>query len=292
MRDFTLAIYKKLIIELLGSGYEFVTFAEFIRNQSTKKKWIVLRHDVDRKPLRSLRMAVLERNLGIEGTYYFRVIKNDFPDEAIKRIAELGHEIGYHYDDLNVSHGDPEKALDSFNKNLAQLRTMAPVVTVCMHGSPLSRFDNRDLWKKYDYHHHGIIGEPYFDINFNEVLYLTDTGRRWDGEKVSVRDKVIGSGGEVMGKREDGRRRTEDRGQKKKDNRRLVRNLPAIQLHSTGDIISALKKNFLPDQIMLTLHPQRWTDDYLAWIKELLWQRAKNLIKWLKIRGMEKKSRN
>ncbi len=36
----------------------------------------------------------------------------------------------------------------------------------------------------------GIIGEPYFDVDFSRVFYLTDTGRRWDGDAVSVRDKV------------------------------------------------------------------------------------------------------
>ncbi len=56
-----------------------------------------------------------------------------------------------------------------------------PVSTVCMHGSPLSRVSNLDLWKKYDYRGLGIIAEPYLDIDFDEVFYLTDTGRRWDG---------------------------------------------------------------------------------------------------------------
>ena len=59
-----------------------------------------------------------------------------------------------------------------------------------MHGSSLSKYDNKLLWKYYNYRKSGIIGEPYFDIDFNEVFYLTDTGRRWDGDRVSVRDKV------------------------------------------------------------------------------------------------------
>jgi len=32
--------------------------------------------------------------------------------------------------------------------------------------------------------------EPYFDVDFKEVLYLTDTGRRWDGDAFNIRDKV------------------------------------------------------------------------------------------------------
>ena len=84
--------------------------------------------------------------------------------------------------------------------------TLSHVKTICMHGSPLSKWDNRDLWKKYDYRDFGIIAEPYFDVDFDEVFYLTDTGRRWDGDKVSVRDKVKGT--DVRG------RRSEDRDQK------------------------------------------------------------------------------
>ncbi len=85
--------------------------------------------------------------------------------------------------------------------------------------------DNRDLWKRYDYRDFGIIAEPYFDLDFDEVFYLTDTGRRWDGHKVSVRDKVRGRRGVDRRQRtddggqgtEDGRQRTEDKGQMSED---------------------------------------------------------------------------
>ena len=29
-----------------------------------------------------------------------------------------------------------------------------------------------------------------FDVDFSQLFYLTDTGRCWDGYKVSVRDKI------------------------------------------------------------------------------------------------------
>jgi hypothetical protein len=61
-----------------------------------------------------------------------------------------------------------------------------------MHGSPRSKYDSKDIWHKFSYCDLGIIGEPYFDTDFSQVFYLTDTGRRWDGYKVSVRDKIVG----------------------------------------------------------------------------------------------------
>ncbi|MBA7530624.1 hypothetical protein ES705_22833 [subsurface metagenome] len=81
-------------------------------------------------------------------------------------------------------------AIESFQKNLETLRKIAPVKTICMHGSPLSKWDNRNLWEKYDYKAFGIIGEPYYDVDYSKVLYITDTGRKWNNQSVSVRDKV------------------------------------------------------------------------------------------------------
>jgi len=269
MRDFTLNILKSLLGELIKANFRFVTFAEYLQDPYKKERTIILRHDVDKNPLQSLRTAEMENELGIKGTYYFRVVKNELPRETIGHIAKMGHEIGYHYDDLNDARGGEENALELFKKNLAKLREVAPVKTACMHGSPLSRYDNRELWKNFDYHELGILGEPYFDIDFNEVLYLTDTGRRWDGERVSIRDKVVSSEKLVVSS-------------KKKETANK------LKLHSTMDIIEALENDLLPDKIMLTIHPQRWTDNVLLWTRELVWQNIKNVIKFQKVSKMAK----
>ena len=50
---------------------------------------------------------------------------------------------------------------------------------------------------------------------------------------------------------------------------------------STSDIINAVAIGRLPDQIMFTFHPQRWTDKPFPWAKELLWQNTKNVAKYL-----------
>ena len=46
-----------------------------------------------------------------------------------------------------------------------------------------------------------------------------------------------------------------------------------------GDIIEAADEGLLPDTIMLNAHPQRWTDRPLPWMRELVWQNVKNVIK-------------
>jgi len=50
-------------------------------------------------------------------------------------------------------------------------------------------------------------------------------------------------------------------------------------LRSSDDIIRAANNNELPDKIMITVHPQRWTNNYPEWIREYAMQKAKNLVK-------------
>ncbi|MDT8392754.1 MAG: hypothetical protein RQ761_02845 [Bacteroidales bacterium] len=254
--DFTIKKYRHLLHALKDAGYGFQPFAGFI--ERPEEKVIVLRHDVDARKLNSLLFARLQAKEGIRGTYYFRIVPKSFDENVIREIAALGHEIGYHYETMDTCRGDIDKAYNEFCRNLDMFRKIVPVKTICMHGSPLSKYDNRSLWKKYDYKTLGITGEPYFDIDFGKVLYLTDTGRRWDGQKVSVRDKVQG---------DDYR------------NQKSTQHLLLPSLHSTNDIIAAASAGKLPDQIMFTFHPQRWTDKPLPWVSELLWQNMKNFIK-------------
>ncbi len=62
---------------------------------------------------------------------------------------------------------------------------MYPVVTMCAHGSPMTKWDNKQMWEKYNYENYGVTCEPNFDIDFNQVFYLTDTGMKWNASDVA-----------------------------------------------------------------------------------------------------------
>lgn len=260
--DFTIEIYKGLLRALQNEEYSFQTVAEFLN--SPKGNALMLRHDVDARNEHSLRFAQIQQELGIKGTYYFRMVPQSYDEPMIKSIAEMGHEIGYHYEDMDFADGNPEKAINLFEQHLAKLRHIVNVQTICMHGSPLSRYDNRNLWKFYDYRDYGIIGEPYFDIDFNKVFYLTDTGRRWDGNKVSMRDTSWNP----------------DPSEYKVPVRTTTNNsFLEKSFHSTEEVIEAVEKGKLPEKVMMNFHPQRWTDNSLLWCYELLSQNIKNVAK-------------
>jgi hypothetical protein len=258
MRDFTLDTLRLLLSSFKSAGYDLITVAGYLHNPSAPA--VIVRHDVDARPQTSLKCAEMENLMGIAGTYYFRAVRGSYDESFIREIHSLGHEIGYHYEDLASAHGDYEKAIRLFEQNLAKLRHLVPIETICMHGSPLSRHDNRKLWGKYDYRNFGIIGEPYLDIDFREVLYMTDTGRRWDGEKYAIRDRVT----------------QPDSGPDAGDESHAVKDHAC---RSTFEIIREASGGNLPSKIMITLHPQRWDNAVLPWLYELIWQNTKNVVK-------------
>lgn len=255
MRDFTLDIYRTLLETLQAKGYEFISYAEYQKSkiENQKSKFVILRHDVDAKPENSLKTAQIEKSLGARATYYFRVGKESNHPEIIRAIVALGHEIGYHYEDMSLCGGDIDKAYDHFTTWLDYFRQYYAVETICMHGAPTSKWDGKDLWKKYDYKALGIIGEPYLDTDFSDVFYLTDTGRCWDGYKVSVRDKIPGHQDEWT--------------------------KAGLTWHTTSQLMAAIEQGRLPEHVMMTTHPQRWTNNRGAWYKEAITQKLKNIIK-------------
>lgn len=96
--DFTLDNYKKLLMIALKS-YSF----EFFENKYVSRS-ILLRHDLEFSVPIALKMAQIEANLGISSTYFVQ-LHSEFYNvlekqnlNAIKKIAELGHQIGLHFD--------------------------------------------------------------------------------------------------------------------------------------------------------------------------------------------------
>ncbi len=249
MRDFTLKSYKSLIVALQEAGYAFQTFEDFIVSP-IQGKTVVLRHDVDELAWNALKMAQLEHNRGVRSTYFFRIVKQSNVPEVIRQIVELGHEVGYHYEDLSLTEGDEIKAIALFEKHLAYFREFYPVRSVCMHGSSTSKYDNRQLWKSHQLADYALVGEPYLSVDFNQVFYLTDTGYAWDGGKYAVRD-IVETGFE-------------------------------LRFHSTQEIVSCIQKGEFPEKALFLAHTL-WTDSFFQWnwlhFRELLRNNLKLLAK-------------
>jgi len=250
MRDFTHNIYKELLKSLKEKNYQFITANEYATSKYNKNRpFVIMRHDVDRRPKNSLKMAKIENSMEVKATYYFRDTPQTLKPKIIKEMVNLGVEIGYHYESLAKTNGNYEKAIKDFRKNLYRLRELYPIKTIAMHGRPTSKWDSRLLWDKYDYKEYGIIFEPYFDIDFQEVLYITDAGRAWDNDSINLRDKV-----------------TSDFN---------------FKFANTAQIISDINSETLPKKILINIHPEHWAEETIEWYKILIIRKIKNYIKKL-----------
>jgi len=236
--DFTLEKYRQLCTALLTSGYNACTVAQYLSSRNLAGKTVVLRHDVDRKPGNALRMAILENSLGITSTYYFRMNKSVFKHDIVKAVAEMGHEVGYHYEALDKAKGNYEKAIRIFEQELAELRKVVEVKTICMHGNPLTKWDNRDLWSKYDFKNFGLVGEAYLSIS--DILYVSDTGRTWNPKR-KVKDWLPSESSSNPNK------------------------AIANTIDGTDDLIRLIREE-RPETIYMVAHPERWADNLIQWM--------------------------
>jgi hypothetical protein len=280
-QDFTPTAYRYLLLALQQANFAFFTFEDWC-NGKALGRFVILRHDVDKKASHSLTIAKIEYELGIRATYYFRVVPPSNQPAIIQSIAALGHEIGYHYEEMSIFNGNVENSIEHFKLQLDYFRQFYPVKTISMHGSPTSKWDNRNIWKTYNYRDYDIIGEPYFDFlikstsNIPKIIYFTDTGRMWNGDKFNVRDKF--SEKHLQSTMVDDID-FEDNEVKIQDSQFDMLSIPNI--HSTHDFIDWLKSSPNQTIMMITTHPQRWTDNIIEWVQELFMQYLKNQVKRL-----------
>ena len=245
--DFTLGKYQQLCSTIVDSGYEIKTVRDYLTNVPSSGPYVViLRHDVDRKPQRALDMAVLEKEIGLSSTYYLRYTGDVFKEEVIRKIEGLDHEIGYHYETLSKAKGNYRKALQLFQEELLAFRKIADVSTICMHGRPLSAWDNRWLWRKYDFRQFQILGEAYLSIDYSQVAYLTDTGRSWNANKANIRDRVYP--------------------------------LTQSSFQTTDELMELIRSKALPKMCIQT-HPERWDCKFSSWLLQLVKDNVSNLAK-------------
>lgn len=236
-RDFTHDVWKKICLALINSGYDILTLSKYIalkNDNELPKRYAILRHDIDRRVNSALKMARLEASIGVHATYYFR-IPYTFDKSAIQQIAQMGHEVGFHYECLSKSDGDLEKAYEIFAQELGELNSLegVPAVkTICMHGRPLSPYDNRDMWKSKSFDEYGLLGEAYLSVQ--DVCYFTDTGRSWEDTN-SVRD-FLATGREHK------------------------------QVHSSEEFMQWISETN-EKGIYVTSHPERWASSFVDWIR-------------------------
>lgn len=166
-----LDFYRHLLESALDRGYVVLSiegaWGLLRRNQlDPAQRYLVLRHDVDTDAATAAAMWRIEHDLGIGGSYYFRLSTHDV--SLMSAIAGGGGEASYHYEELatvvkrrrlhdpNVIRRHIPEAQDLFLRNVSRLRekTGLPMPVVASHGDFVNRAIGMSNWV--------ILADPVF----------------------------------------------------------------------------------------------------------------------------------
>jgi len=235
--DFTLNKYESLCQAVAKSKYVSMTLANYIqlRHKKRNSPIIIMRHDIDRAPKRALDVAEVEYKYNIHATYYFRVQKRVCITDIMDKVASYGHEIGFHYETIDKCKGNIEQAKELFKKELADFQNRYNILTVCAHGNPLTRNDNKDIWKSLKLEDFGLLGEAFLTLDYSKFAYFSDSGRTWlknESQKMPGKDSVNTAFDQLLTK-------------------------------NTDDVIKIIIEGTLPNICILS-HPERWSKDIVG----------------------------
>lgn len=169
--------YKHYIetLEKAKKTHAFYTFGDFPKHP--EKRFIILRHDVDAQMVKALKMARINHDLGIPATFFVRIhgAYNPFRDPsyaAVLKIAELGHEIGLHYEPMfYAKHHLPVDEIILFEIELLNRMFNIKIKSIAPHMPSLSSQKLDRLKEEFN--------DPYLPKFFTKIKYISDSNKRW-----------------------------------------------------------------------------------------------------------------
>ncbi len=222
-RRFVYARYAAFLDRLADrTRYHVVPLREFAGASARELPVIGLRHDVDERLESALRLAELEHDRGLRATYFVLHTASYYGrDDLIanlRRLQELGHEVGWHNDLVTLQRVERVDARRYLASELTRLRAARIEVTgTAAHGSEWCHrlgFHNNYVFEGWD---EPVPGFPAIDVpdklnpadfgleyeayHLDNGLYFSDssfdaTASRWhpdlfDSEAVVAGDKAI-----------------------------------------------------------------------------------------------------
>ncbi len=168
--DFSYEYFKSILLAA-RSNFEMYLFSQVpdMSHSKEKKQKMLLRHDIDVDPGIAVKMAEIENKLGIKTTYFAMTnsqlysIDDELSKIALRRISNLGHEIGLHF----YFDSEEERKIEP------ELREIEPkIATAC---------------KKLE----KIIGKPVKSISFHRPLQKYLRGPLMVADRINAYSKEL-----------------------------------------------------------------------------------------------------
>jgi hypothetical protein len=182
---FTIRDYQSILDAARTHGYVFGRFTDPEPEPTTHV--IYLRHDIDNCIESALRMAELEARAGVVSTYLTMVRSANYNPftraglRALRRIQDLGHEVGLHF---TAEEHEPE---DLETDLAACIRADATLLENAIGTRPrVFSFHNPSEQREFRVEVSGLVN-AYADRFFRDVCYLSESNMGWrHGSPVEV----------------------------------------------------------------------------------------------------------
>jgi hypothetical protein len=271
---FTYESYRRLLETIAGNGYAVHGIEDILAARAAGTlpdgNYVAIRHDVDYFPDRAKAIAEIEAERRITTTYYIRRRFFDTNLDLVRTIAGLGHQVGYHYEEVDTHQKAPNlqvgrDALGFFIGALLDIDRLGfHIRSICAHGNPMTDVDNRQvvhllrdpevldhLAFTYDRDEirtkiiERLIGDASIDITGRDFdLYIPDTGRF--NPRFNLKDRIDDC---------------------------------AIAGLRSLDDLDRLLKDGAHRRIYMNMHPDRWSGDPVTWLFDWSLDTVKNILK-------------
>jgi hypothetical protein len=271
---FTYESYRRLLETIAGNGYAVHGIEDILAARAAGTlpdgNYVAIRHDVDYFPDRAKAIAEIEAERRITTTYYIRRRFFDTNLDLVRTIAGLGHQVGYHYEEVDTHQKAPNlqvgrDALGFFIGALLDIDRLGfHIRSICAHGNPRTDVDHRQvvhllrdpevldhLAFTYDRDEirtkiiERLIGDASIDITGRDFdLYIPDTGRF--NPRFNLKDRIDDC---------------------------------AIAGLRSLDDLDRLLKDGAHRRIYMNMHPDRWSGDRVTWLFDWSLDTVKNILK-------------
>ncbi len=244
--------YERLLVTLRERDYRFTSVGRYADqlpySGEISEDLVILRHDVDTDIPTARRMFEIERGLGIDSSYFFRL--STLAPELMTSIASSGSEASYHFEEIAIiakkrglrSRAEVFAAMpeiqDLFAENLGRLRRLTglPMTTIASHGD----FVNRRL---------GVTNYELLDEKLRRELSISH----------EVYDNDLQEGLEA----------------------RIADRPPPLKWHPISPVEASGNRL---SKIYILIHPKQWHANIVANLRELWVRTSEGLIYDLRIR--------
>lgn len=172
---FTYEAYCNMINLLQQKSYPIVGYKE----GATMDRCAILRHDVDTSLDKAVELAEVETKIGVKSTYFILLTTDLYNaaslrgQQSVRRILELGHEVGLHFDETLYQDLDLNNMAIAVKREAEILSHMCKfeITTVSMHRPSRKMLD-------CDFQVPGLIN-AYGKTFFRDYKYVSDSRRNW-----------------------------------------------------------------------------------------------------------------